>query len=110
MSCPAPRPNEVIRAVRPEAEPLMRRLPTSTVTTEGRLTVCAVPRVHIAASWHTNTASIVHFMGAEPSYGAAASATDAPTRRMPTSIRALTLSPPALNGLSAIIRPLADLD
>src|SRR5882672_9969803 len=71
MSSPAPRPNEVMRAVRPEAEPLMRPLPTSTVTTVGRLTVCAVPRTHIAASWHTNTASIVHFMGSEPSYGAA---------------------------------------
>ena len=36
ISCPALRPTDVIRAVHPVAKPLMTRLSTSTVTTDGR--------------------------------------------------------------------------
>jgi hypothetical protein len=43
------------------------RLFTSRVKTGGRLTVCAVPRTHDAASTQSKTALIVHFIGTEPS-------------------------------------------
>src|SRR5512138_2935780 len=97
MSCPAPRSYAVMRAVRPVAEPLMTRLPTSTLTTGGRLTVCALPRVHDAGPVQAYTVSILHIMGAEPSYGAAAYVTDAPTnrQRLVTSTGVLTAILPA---------------
>src|SRR6266480_438034 len=69
---PLPRLTDVIRTVRPVAAPLISRSATSTLTTGGRLTVCALPRTQMDGSSHTITVWMAHCMGADPSTGAAA--------------------------------------
>src|SRR6266850_629960 len=71
----------VILAVRPVAAPPMRRWPTSTLTTGGRLTVDAVPRTHTCGLLHTSTGPIAHCRGVDPSYGGAALAATATVSR-----------------------------
>src|SRR5580765_2117608 len=66
---------QAILMVRPVAAPLMRRCPTSTLRTGGRLTVAADPRTQTLGSLQTITVSIEHCIGFEPSYGGAAPAT-----------------------------------
>src|SRR2546422_7893022 len=91
-SRPAPRPTEVILALRPVAAPLTRRPPTSILMLGGKLTVAAVPRTHPDGSVHTITVWMAHCMGADVSSGAATGAVTSTTARVAGHIKPVLMT------------------